>query len=423
MAAGRPAREPAQLQGLGGDLRSPPIRMRATRSTTVTSMRASASSTVARASPHRSAPRTAAGPGRPPVPRRRQRQGVRHRADDQQRRMVEPRGSRTATTSASTTPRRRSTARRQAAPTSRRRRRSSRAPTATSTPTPRTSGSAASTITRRCCNRTATTTSPASRTPTSRSVTRSCSPIPRTRARPTWSSRATRRPARCTHLHQRGSRLRAERSVQGRSQRGDEFGRSVSKGQCRLAIATNPQLTEWKFLPPILSANCVDDQTERPQIYLKDGKYYLFTISHRTTMAAGVDGPDGVYGFVGNGIRSDFLPLNGGSGLVLGNPTDFSAPAGAPYSQDPNQNPREFQSYSHYVMPGACRVVHRCNRPAPRRHARADGEGQHQRHVDGGRSRLWTRRPAATATFRRTCPRPAAATAREIRITNNNARW
>ncbi|HHT8960542.1 TPA: glycoside hydrolase family 68 protein, partial [Burkholderia cenocepacia] len=39
-------------------------------------------------------------------------------------------------------------------------------------------------------------------------------------------------------------------------------------------------------------------------------------------------------------------------GLVLGNPTDFSAPAGAPYAQDPNQNPREFQSYSHYVMPG-----------------------------------------------------------------------
>lgn len=129
-------------------------------------------------------------------------------------------------------------------------------------------------------------------------------------------------------------------------------GAVYQKANVGLAIATNPQLTEWKFLPPILSANCVDDQTERPQIYLKDGKYYLFTISHRTTMAAGVDGPDGVYGFVGNGIRSDFLPLNGGSGLVLGNPTDFSAPAGAPYSQDPNQNPREFQSYSHYVMPG-----------------------------------------------------------------------
>ncbi|ACB95643.1 Levansucrase [Beijerinckia indica subsp. indica ATCC 9039] len=119
-----------------------------------------------------------------------------------------------------------------------------------------------------------------------------------------------------------------------------------------LAVATNDELTQWKFLPPILSGNCVNDQTERPQIYLKDGKYYLFTISHRTTYAAGVDGPDGVYGFVGDGIRSDFIPLNGLSGLTLGNPTDLYQPAGAPYALNPNQNPRTFQSYSHYVMPG-----------------------------------------------------------------------
>ena len=165
MAAGRPAREPAQLQGLGGDL----LAHRRSACYTFDDRHVHARIGFYRRAgiPHRSARERRLDPGRPPVPRRRQRQGVRHRADDQQRRMVEPRGSRTATTSASTTPRRRSTARRQAAPTSRRRRRSSRAPTATSTPTPRTSGSAASTITRRCCNRTATTTSPASRTPTS----------------------------------------------------------------------------------------------------------------------------------------------------------------------------------------------------------------------------------------------------------------
>ncbi|MCM3500156.1 glycoside hydrolase family 68 protein, partial [Staphylococcus capitis] len=48
-------------------------------------------------------------------------------------------------------------------------------------------------------------------------------------------------------------------------------GAVYQKANVGLAVATNPQLTEWKFLPPILSANCVDDQTERPQIYLKDG--------------------------------------------------------------------------------------------------------------------------------------------------------
>jgi levansucrase len=131
-----------------------------------------------------------------------------------------------------------------------------------------------------------------------------------------------------------------------------DSGAVYQKANVGLAVATNRQLTQWKFLTPILSANCVDDQTERPQIYIKDGKYYLFTITHRSTYAAGVDGPDGVMGFVGKGIRSDFLPMNAGSGLVLGNPTDLNEPVGAPFALDPNQNPRTFQSYSHYVMPG-----------------------------------------------------------------------
>ncbi|TCV93344.1 levansucrase [Luteibacter rhizovicinus] len=129
-------------------------------------------------------------------------------------------------------------------------------------------------------------------------------------------------------------------------------GATFQKANIGLAVARNRKLTKWEFLPPILQANCVTDQTERPQIYLKDGKYYLFTITHRSTYAAGIDGPDGVLGFVGDGIRSDFLPMNGGSGLVLGNPTDLNEPVGAPFALDPNQNPRTFQSYSHYVMPG-----------------------------------------------------------------------
>ena len=114
---------------------------------------------------------------------------------------------------------------------------------------------------------------------------------------------------------------------------------------------SNRDLSEWHFLPPILSANCVTDQTERPQIYMKDGKYYLFTISHRSTFAAGIDGPEGVYGFVGDGIRSDYQPLNRGSGLALGSPTNLNYPVGTPFAPDPNQSPNQFQAYSHYVMP------------------------------------------------------------------------
>lgn len=118
-----------------------------------------------------------------------------------------------------------------------------------------------------------------------------------------------------------------------------------------LAVAENTALTQWRFLPPILSANCVNDQTERPQIYISGGKYYLFTITHRGTYAAGMDGPEGVYGFVGDGIRSDFQPLNRGSGLALGNPTNLNYPGGSPFAPDANQPLGHFQAYSHYVMP------------------------------------------------------------------------
>ncbi|MBB2173482.1 glycoside hydrolase family 68 protein [Gluconacetobacter asukensis] len=131
-----------------------------------------------------------------------------------------------------------------------------------------------------------------------------------------------------------------------------DSGAYYQKAAIGLAVAEDSSLSKWKFLTPLISANCVNDQTERPQMYIKNGKYYIFTISHRTTYAAGVDGPDGVYGFVGNGIRSDFQPMNYGSGLVLGNPTDLNQAAGTDYDANPQQNPRAFQSYSHYVMPG-----------------------------------------------------------------------
>jgi levansucrase len=145
-------------------------------------------------------------------------------------------------------------------------------------------------------------------------------------------------------------------------QPGDPFAETVEEvnasaatlniGNIGLAKATNDDLTEWEFLPPILSANCVTDQTERPQFIFKDGKAYLFTISHRSTFAEGLDGPEGVYGFVGDGIRSDFQPLNSGSGLALGNPTNLNFAGGQPFAPDYNQHPGHFQAYSHYVMPG-----------------------------------------------------------------------
>jgi levansucrase len=105
-------------------------------------------------------------------------------------------------------------------------------------------------------------------------------------------------------------------------------------GNIGLMEATNAKLTKWKLLPPLLSANCTNQQTERPHLVIHDGKYYLFTISHQFTYAPGLEHkPDGLYGFVGNALRSDYKPLNG-SALVLGNP--WEAPT---------------QSYSDEVLP------------------------------------------------------------------------
>jgi levansucrase len=135
----------------------------------------------------------------------------------------------------------------------------------------------------------------------------------------------------------------------------NDSGANLQAANVGLAVADNTDLKTWKLLPPLLSANCVNDQTERPQIYMQKEKgkvkYYLFTISHQFTYAAGLRGPDGVYGFSGDAIRSDYQPMNQ-SGLTLGSPTDLNLPAESPEAPTPGQNPRQFQAYSHYVQPG-----------------------------------------------------------------------
>jgi levansucrase len=97
--------------------------------------------------------------------------------------------------------------------------------------------------------------------------------------------------------------------------------------------AGGDSMEQFELQAPLLSANCVNQQTERPHLVFRANKYYLFTISHMFTYAPGLQGPDGLYGFVGDSLRSDYQPLNG-SGLVMGNPAD-----------------QPFQAYSAYVMP------------------------------------------------------------------------
>ncbi|XEC93548.1 glycoside hydrolase family 68 protein [Paenibacillus tarimensis] len=88
-----------------------------------------------------------------------------------------------------------------------------------------------------------------------------------------------------------------------------------------------------ELLPPLLEANYVNEELERPHIVVKNGKYYLFTDSHINKYAEGLQGPEGLYGFVSDRLGGGYKPLNG-SGLVIANPEN---------------NP--YQAYSWLVLP------------------------------------------------------------------------
>lgn len=124
---------------------------------------------------------------------------------------------------------------------------------------------------------------------------------------------------------------------------GYEVGSGAQYGAAAIGIAILDEgayekgdfsMARWTQLNPLVTALGVNSQTERPHVVFKDGLTYLFTISHHSTYVGGLDGPDGVYGFVSHhGIFGPYKPLNS-SGLVLGNPSS------APY-----------ETYSHFVDP------------------------------------------------------------------------
>jgi levansucrase len=107
---------------------------------------------------------------------------------------------------------------------------------------------------------------------------------------------------------------------------------SAYNGVVGLASAVDGQ---WQILPPIVSADGLNNELERPHVVFRQGLYYLFWSTQRHVFdPAGPIGPTGLYGMVASTLRGgDWQPLNG-TGLVFGNPPQ--APA---------------QAYSWLVMP------------------------------------------------------------------------
>jgi levansucrase len=92
---------------------------------------------------------------------------------------------------------------------------------------------------------------------------------------------------------------------------------SPFNGAVGLARAT--QDGGYRLEPPLLHADGVNNELERPHVVVHDGGYYLFFSTQRHTFAPGVTGPTGLYGFVAPAFRGPYAPVNG-SGLVLRNP-------------------------------------------------------------------------------------------------------
>ena len=90
----------------------------------------------------------------------------------------------------------------------------------------------------------------------------------------------------------------------------------------------------WSLQPPLISADDLNNELERPHVIMHDGRYYLFWSTQRKVFAVdGPTGPNGLYGMVADQLAGPWMPLNG-SGLVLANPAE------AP-----------FQAYSWLVLP------------------------------------------------------------------------
>ncbi len=92
-------------------------------------------------------------------------------------------------------------------------------------------------------------------------------------------------------------------------------------GVIGIAEATDDRgIAPFALLPPIVDGDGLVNEMERPHMFVRDGRYYLFWSSQNSVFAGDApDCPTGLYGMVGPSVFGPFEPLNG-TGLVLANP-------------------------------------------------------------------------------------------------------
>lgn len=77
----------------------------------------------------------------------------------------------------------------------------------------------------------------------------------------------------------------------------------------------------WEVQAPLLGADGVNNEMERPHVVWHQNRYYLFFSTQTRTFHPDVSGPTGLYGFVADSMDGQWRPLNG-SGLVFCNPRE-----------------------------------------------------------------------------------------------------
>jgi levansucrase len=75
----------------------------------------------------------------------------------------------------------------------------------------------------------------------------------------------------------------------------------------------------WSLLPPLLVADGINHEIERPHVVVHGSLYYLFFATQRYNFHPPGSAPTGLYGVVASSLTGPYEPLNG-SGLVIQNP-------------------------------------------------------------------------------------------------------
>jgi len=95
---------------------------------------------------------------------------------------------------------------------------------------------------------------------------------------------------------------------------------SAFNGAVGWAVAADDKLEDWQIRPPLISADTLNNELERPHAIFHQGRYYMFwSTQNHVFNPDGPVGPTGLYGMVSETLSGGWRPLNG-TGLVFANP-------------------------------------------------------------------------------------------------------